>query len=154
MTPVDDHQRPPTRWTRRAILRKGARVGLGLPFAASFLDACGGSSKSSGAKNLAFWWWAESDAPGADAWLTRTAAKYKQETGVSVTRVTQATDSLSAAFSAAARARSGPDLASQWAGAYVLTQTLGGAITPIADLLPASELSHWLNLWENQYNGK
>ena len=47
------------------------------------LVACGSGSKPATAApnakvNLTYWWWAESDAPGADAWMTETVAAYKQ----------------------------------------------------------------------------
>ena len=51
-------------------------------------------------------------------------------------------------------AKSGPDIAAQWATGPVLTQVWGGAITPISDLIPKSETKNWLNTGENTYAGK
>ena len=114
------------------------------------------AAASSGAPiTLTFWWWAEPDAPGADKWFDETAAAYHQlHPNITVQRDTQSTDTLVSAFSAAAAAKSGPDLASQWAGSFVLTQAWAGAIAPISDLVPKAELDHWLNLYENQWDGK
>ena len=104
---------------------------------------------------LSFWWWAESDAPGADKWLQETIAAYqKLHPNITVKMVPQSTDTLISAFTAAASAKSGPDLASQWATIPVLSQVWAGAVTPISDLVPADEIKHWANTNENMYNGK
>jgi raffinose/stachyose/melibiose transport system substrate-binding protein len=104
---------------------------------------------------LTFWWWAESDAPGADKWLQETIAAYqKLHPNITVKMVPQSTDTLISAFTAAASAKSGPDIASQWATIPVLSQAWAGAVTPISDLVPADEIKHWANTNENMYNGK
>jgi ABC-type glycerol-3-phosphate transport system substrate-binding protein len=105
--------------------------------------------------NLTFWWWAESDAPGANAWLDQAVEAYKAvKPNVTIEVVEQATDTFIPTFQAAAAAKEGPDIASQWATGPVLTQVWGGAITPISDLVPAEEVAHWLNTSENTYDGK
>lgn len=104
---------------------------------------------------LTFWWWAESDAPGANKWMEETVTEYeKLNPNVKVEVVPQSTDTLISAFTTAATAKSGPDIASQWATIPVLSQVWAGAVTPISDLVPAEEMQHWLNTSENLYNGK
>ena len=104
---------------------------------------------------LTFWWWAESDAPGADKWMEETVAAYeKANPNVKVNVVVQSTDTLISAFTTAATAKSGPDIASQWATIPVLSQVWADAVNPISDLVPADEMKHWLNTSENLYNGK
>lgn len=105
--------------------------------------------------NLTYWWWGESDAPGADKWVRETADLYhKQHPNVTINIVPQSTDTLIAAFKTAAQAKSGPDLASQWATIPTLSQAWAKAIVPISDYIPKSELKHWVNLDENLYAGK
>src|SRR5665647_1110610 len=82
--------------------------------------ACGkatpATSSTNEKVNLTFWWWAESDAPGADAWMTETVAAYKQiKPNVTINIVPQSSDTLFSAFQSAVTANSGPDIASQWA---------------------------------------
>jgi ABC-type glycerol-3-phosphate transport system substrate-binding protein len=61
------------------------------------LVACGTTSQpattAANAKvNLTFWWWAESDAPGADAWMAETVAAYEKiHPNVSINIVPQST---------------------------------------------------------------
>ena len=105
--------------------------------------------------NITFWWWAESDAPGANKWMDETVAEYeKLNPNIKVDVVPQSTDTLISAFTTAATAKSGPDIASQWATIPVLSQVWAGAVTPISDLVPEEEMKHWLNTSENLYNGK
>ncbi len=104
---------------------------------------------------LTFWFWGESDAPGAEKWLEETIAEYeKLNPNVKINMVPQSTDTLISAFTTAAQAKSGPDIASQWATIPVLSQVWAGAVTPISDLLPAEEIQHWMNTNENMYDGK
>ena len=85
--------------------------------------------------NLTFWWWAESDAPGANAWLDEAVEAYKAvKPNVTIEVVEQATDTFIPTFQTAAAAKEGPDIAAQWATGPVLTQVWGGAVT--ADLRP------------------
>jgi multiple sugar transport system substrate-binding protein len=105
--------------------------------------------------NLTFWWWAESDAPGADAWMTETVAAYKQiKPNVTINIVPQSTETLISAFQSAVTAKSGPDMASEWATGPVLGFVWQNAVAPISDYVPASETANWLNTNENMYNGK
>ena len=125
------------------------------PAAAQATTAPAVSNPSGGKVGLTFWWWAESDAPGADKWMAETVADYgKLNPNVTVNVVPQSTDTLISAFTAAASAKSGPDLASQWATIPILSQVWAGAVNPISDLVPADEMKHWINTNENLYNGK
>jgi raffinose/stachyose/melibiose transport system substrate-binding protein len=104
---------------------------------------------------LTFWYWAESDAPGADAWMTETVDAYKKiKPNVTVNVVPQSTDTLISAFQAAATAKSGPDIASQWATGPVLGFVWQDAVVPVSDYVAADEMKNWLNTNENTYNGK
>ncbi len=104
---------------------------------------------------LTYWYWAESDAPGADKWMADSVAAYqKDHPNVTIKVVPQATDTLQSAFQTAAASKSGPDIASQWATGPVLGFVWSDAISPISDLVPADEIKHWLNTSENTYQGK
>ena len=123
------------------------------------LVACGTTSQNTpvaNAKvNLTFWWWAESDAPGADAWMTETVAAYEKiHPNVTINIVPQSTDTLISAFQSAVTAKSGPDMASQWATGPLLGFVWQNAVAPISDYVPSSEISNWLNTNENMYQGK
>jgi raffinose/stachyose/melibiose transport system substrate-binding protein len=105
--------------------------------------------------NLTFWYWGEFDAPGANKWLAQAVKSYEaKHPDISIKVVPQATDTFIATFTTAATAKSGPDIAAQWATGPVLAQVWNGAVTPISDLVPKSELKHWLNTSENTYAGK
>jgi raffinose/stachyose/melibiose transport system substrate-binding protein len=104
---------------------------------------------------LTYWYWAESDAPGADAWMTETVEAYKKiKPNVTITVVPQSTDTLISAFQAAATAKSGPDIASQWATGPVLGFVWQDALVPVSDYVSADEMKNWLNTNENMYNDK
>jgi raffinose/stachyose/melibiose transport system substrate-binding protein len=124
------------------------------------LVACGKTGQpapaASNAKiDLTYWYWAESDAPGADAWMTETVAAYKQiKPNVTINVVPQSTDTLISAFQSAVTAKSGPDIASQWATGPVLGFVWQDAVVPVSDYVPASETANWLNTNENMYSGK
>jgi len=138
-------------------MKSGLRVISILVILSLALVACGASTSGSSAQkvNLTFWWWAESDAPGADAWMTETVAAYEQlHPNISIDVVPQSTDTLISAFQSAVTAKSGPDMASQWATGPTLGFVWQDAIAPISDYVPASEISNWLNTNENMYQGK
>src|SRR4051794_11395500 len=104
---------------------------------------------------VTYWYWGESDAPGANEWMKARAADYHtQHPGVTINVVPQATDTLIGAFATAAQSRTGPDIATQWATIPVLSQAWGGAITPISDLVPAAQRSTWIGTQENTDQGK
>jgi ABC-type glycerol-3-phosphate transport system substrate-binding protein len=105
--------------------------------------------------NLTYWYWAESDAPGANKWLKKEVAAYeKTHPKVKVQIVLQDTDTLTSAFTTAAQTKSGPDIATQWATLPTLTPAWTGASVPISDYVPASETKNWIGTAENMSGGK
>ncbi|MFL5929091.1 MAG: ABC transporter substrate-binding protein [Gaiellaceae bacterium] len=105
--------------------------------------------------SLTYWYWAESDAPGANGWLKKEVAIYeKAHPKVKISVVIQSTDTLTSAFTTAAQTRSGPDIATQWATLPTLTPAWGGASVPISDYVPASETKNWIGTAENISQGK
>ena len=105
--------------------------------------------------NLTYWYWAESDAPGANGWLKKEVALYqKAHPKVKISIVLQSTDTLTSAFTTAAQTKSGPDIATQWATLPVLTPAWSGASVPISDYVPASEMKNWIGTAENKSEGK
>jgi len=105
--------------------------------------------------DITYWYWAESDAPGANAWMKAAIARYqKLYPKVHIKLVPQATDTLIGAFRTAAQTRSGPDIATQWATLPTLTPAWIGASVAISDYVPKSELAHWIGTAENQSFGK
>ncbi len=104
---------------------------------------------------LTYWYWAESDAPGANGWLKKQVAAYeKAHPKVKITVVIQSTDTLTSAFTTAAQTKSGPDIATQWATLPTLTPAWSGASVPISDYVPASETKNWIGTPENMSSGK
>jgi raffinose/stachyose/melibiose transport system substrate-binding protein len=162
----------------RAVARgsKAGWMGILVVLVGLVLAACGGSSKkdetttaasstpaagatstaASGEKvDLTMWFWGDADAPGANKAIADAVTAYEAKNpNITIKVVEQATDTFIATFQAAAAAKSGPDIGAQWATGPVLTQVWGGAVTAISDLLPAEEVSHWLNTSENTYQGK
>ena len=113
------------------------------------------ASARGGTVQLTMWWWAESDAPGANKWLDAAVKAYQaKHAGIKIKVVEQSTDTFIATFQSAAAAKSGPDIGAQWATGPVLTQVWGGAIKAISDLVPKGEVAHWRNTSENTYGGK
>ncbi len=105
--------------------------------------------------NLTYWYWAESDAPGANGWLKKEVALYeKAHPKVKITVVEQSTDTLTSAFTTAGQTHQGPDIATQWATLPVLTPAWNGASVPISDYVPAGEIKNWIGTAENMSSGK
>src|SRR5437763_8092543 len=101
---------------------------------------------------LTYWWWAESDVPGANMWMGQTIALFeKAHPNIQIKLDIQATDSLISNFQAAAAAHKGPDLATQWATIPVLSQAWAGAIAPLSAYAPKSESAHWVDTSETAY---
>jgi raffinose/stachyose/melibiose transport system substrate-binding protein len=116
--------------------------------------AAGGGGDAEKA-NLTYWYWGESDAPGANDWMkARTAEYQKQHPGVSINLVLQSTDTLIGAFTTAAQTKSGPDIATQWATIPVLSQAWAGAIAPLSDYVPQAQRANWIGTQENTDKGK
>lgn len=149
--------------SRREFLRV-IGAGAGAATLPGFLAACGGESQQQSGTapdvksvkgKLTFWYWAESDAPGANKWMDETVEAYKEKNpDLTINVVPQSTDTLISSFQAAASANQGPDIASQWATGPVLSQVWNDAVAPISDYVAQEEIDQWLNTSENQYNGK
>ncbi|MGD0751911.1 MAG: extracellular solute-binding protein [Anaerolineales bacterium] len=108
-----------------------------------------------GPAHLVVWWWGEQEAPGAQKWMDETVKDYEAlHPNVTIETVLQSTDSLIPAFTSAAAAKSGPDIQYFWGGTYTLEPAWQGALIPINNLIPADELSHYINNWERTYNGQ
>jgi ABC-type glycerol-3-phosphate transport system substrate-binding protein len=144
-----------------AAKRVSAVLGAALLVCAAVF-ATGAASKTSTVAaddpndaSLTYWYWAESDAPGANAWLKKEVALYeKAHPKVKISIVLQSTDTLTSAFTTAAQTHRGPDIATQWATLPTLTPAWNGATVPISDYVPASETKNWISTAENMWDGK
>ena len=96
--------------------RKIVAVLLAVTASAVAVGAFGASAGSAATNGgpaysgkLVFWFWAESDAPGANAWMAgRIKAYQKLHPKVTIQLVPQATSTLQGAFETAAQSKSGP----------------------------------------------
>lgn len=151
--------------TSRRPLRRSIPAVLAAASVAALVAGCGGgsSASSSAAKasdspyagDLTYWYWAESDAPGANKWMQQMVTKYQQlHPKVHIKIVPQSTDTLIGAFKTASQTKSGPDIATQWATLPVLTPAWTGATVPLSDLIPKSETDNWISSQENLSQGK
>jgi ABC-type glycerol-3-phosphate transport system substrate-binding protein len=135
----------------------GAALAIGAAaFAASASSGTAGSrgDDPNNAK-LTYWYWAESDAPGANGWIKKEVALYeKSHPKVKISIVLQGTDTLISAFTTVAQTKSGPDIATQWATLPTLTPAWNGDSVPISDYVPASETKNWISTAENMSGGK
>ncbi len=133
------------------------------------VSACGATAATATAKkasaaaatdnpyagNMTYWYWAQSDAPGANKWMASMIAKYeKLHPKVHINLVPQGDSTLIGAFTATAATKSGPDIATQWATLPTLTPAFNGDIAPISDYVPKKEWSKWIGTQENMWNGK
>jgi ABC-type glycerol-3-phosphate transport system substrate-binding protein len=138
-----------------------AAIGAALVLSAAVFVASAASKTTRAAADdpnnasLTYWYWAESDAPGANNWLKKEVAIYeKGHPKVKVSIVLQSTDTLTSAFTTAAQTKSGPDIATQWATLPTLTPAWAGALVPISDFVPKSEWQNWISTSENMWQGK
>ena len=141
--------------------RKALATLLAVPVVVVLAAGCGGSSSKSGdggsafEGDLTYWYWGESDAPGANDWMKQMIARYeKLHPKVHVKLVPQSTDTLIGAFKTASQTKRGPDIATQWATLPVLTPAWTGATAPLSDLIPKKETEHWISTQENMSQGK
>ena len=87
--------------------------------------------------------------------MDETIAMYtKEHPNIEIEAVLQSTDSLVPAFQAAAAAKQGPDIQYFWGGVWTLENAWSGALVPVDGLIPADELSHYINNFERTYDGK
>ena len=138
---------------RLLILAGAAALVAAATLGAAQVDASTSDDPHSG--TITYWYWAESDAPGANAWMKQMIARYeKLYPNVHVKLVLQATDTLIGSFRTAAQTHSGPDIATQWATLPTLTPAWIHASVPISDFVPRSELQNWIGTSENVSSGK
>ena len=105
--------------------------------------------------NLVLWWWGEQDAPGLQKWFEAVIAKYQEKhPNVTIEQVLQGTDETIPAFQAAAKAESGPDIATLWYGMYMWPDVWAGSAVPISDYLPKEETDHWIGAPMSSFDGK
>src|SRR5689334_13636151 len=142
---------------KKVVLALGAALAVA---AAAFASSA--ASKPAGVKaddpnnaNLTYWYWAESDAPGANGWIKKEVALYeKAHPKVKISIVLQSTATLISAFTTTAQTHSGPDIATQWATLPVLTPAWNGDSVPISDYVRPSETKNWIGTAENMSEGK
>jgi raffinose/stachyose/melibiose transport system substrate-binding protein len=146
---------------RRLLIGAALIVVVAAALAGSANSSGGGLSAAAKATDnpyegtMTYWYWAESDAPGANKWMHSMIAKYeKLHPKVHIKLVPQGDATLIGAFNATAATKSGPDIATQWATLPTLTPAWNGAIAPISDYVPKSEWSHWIDTQENMWDGK
>lgn len=146
------------------MFKKG--LWLSLALVTAILAGCSGgsdkpssSSQASGEgaaeKQLTVWWWGDQEAPGAQAWMDETVAKYEEANpGVKIKTVLQSTDQLVPAFKASAMAQNGPDIQYFWGGVWTLENAWNNYLVPVSDYIPQDELAHYINTSERTYDGK
>jgi ABC-type glycerol-3-phosphate transport system substrate-binding protein len=142
--------------------KRRAAVVAAAAASAIILSACSGSSGGANTNStnpysghLTYWFWAESDVPGSTKWMQATIGRYeKLHPGIHIDLVPQATETLQGAFQTAAQAKTGPDIAMQWATLPVLTPVWRGQVAPLTGLVPDAEINQWRNTQENTYQGK
>lgn len=141
----------PTRGT--LIVALLAAVGLVVSACSAGNSAQGSADPYTG--KLTFWFWGESDVPGSTKWMQQAIQQYqKVHPNIQIQLVPQATETLQGAFQTAAQARTGPDIAMQWATLPVLTPVWRGQVAPLTGLIPDDEIKQWPNTDENTYQGK
>src|SRR5215208_5162324 len=115
--------------SRREFLRL-AGVGAGAAAFPGLLAGCGGDQQQGNAPRpksvegkLTFWYWGESDAPGANQWMNETVKAYKEKKpDLEINVVPQSTATLISSFQAAASAGQRPGLAPSSASSRLITK--------------------------------
>ncbi|HZS91742.1 MAG TPA: extracellular solute-binding protein [Chloroflexota bacterium] len=140
---------------RRRRLRLAGRVFTATLLALLAMGVAPHSSRAASNITLTMWWWGDQEAHGAKGWLAQTVKLYeKAHPNITINTVLQTTDGLYPAFETAAKAKRGPDIQYLWGGINTLAEAWPGYVAPMSDLIPASELKHYLNIQEDTYNGK
>jgi ABC-type glycerol-3-phosphate transport system substrate-binding protein len=121
-----------TKMNRRTFLKltaagaAAASLPLGLARARPTLQA----------KTLKLQWWGEQEAPGLEAWLKKTIAKFKEKSGVDIETTLSDTSSVISDFQTASAANNAPDLQYLWNGIYHMESVWLGYVEPLNGLVP------------------
>jgi ABC-type glycerol-3-phosphate transport system substrate-binding protein len=101
------------------------------------LAACGGNSSSSGGgpATLKMWWWGQQEAVGIQKWMQDTIAKFKANTGNTITPTLMSTDNVIPQFTNAAAAGHPPDIQFLFNGIYHMENVWLGYIAPLNGLV-------------------
>jgi len=87
-------------------------------------------------QNLKMWWWGEQEAPGLEAWLKDTIAKFKEKTGHTIEPTLQDTSVVISEFQTASAAQNAPDIQFLWNGIYHMESAWLGYLEPLDGLIP------------------
>jgi raffinose/stachyose/melibiose transport system substrate-binding protein len=123
--------------SRRQLLQYGAG-GLAAASLGPLLAACGGNSSSSsggGPATLKMWWWGQQEAVGIQKWMQDTIAKFKTNTGNTITPTLMSTDNVIPQFTNAAAAGHPPDIQFLFNGIYHMENVWLGYIAPLNGLV-------------------
>jgi raffinose/stachyose/melibiose transport system substrate-binding protein len=153
--------------TARRIPLRAAWVALLLILAVTIYASSAGARNSSGPVlpngkpfptnkiHLTMWWWGQQEAHGSAGWLATTIKLYeKLHPNVTITPVLQTTSGLVPAQTTACSAKHGPDIFYYWGGIWNIQDAWQGCMRPISDYIPQSELKHYINRFEDTYQGK
>ena len=100
-----------------------------------------GDSESKGTKELVFWWWGESEAPGLEGWVSETVDMYKEvNSEVKIETVLQSVDNVTDDFTTASAAGDPPDIQYSWNGVYHQENVWRGYVEPLNNLFSDTEL--------------
>ncbi len=149
------------KYSRRDFL-KSTGTGLAAAGLGSLLQACGISTSAPTAptagvpsgKTLKMSWWGEQEAPGLEAWLKDSIAKYNQQSGNTIQPTLQDTSVVISEFQIASAANSAPDLQYFWNGIYHMESVWLGYIEPLNGLIPDTLLKDSNATVLSVYQGK
>jgi len=121
-------------------------------------DSSGSGStpaSSTGPVKLTMWWWGDQEAAGMKNFVADSVQKYEAEhPNITIDTVLQSTDNLMPNFTAAAKAKQGPDIEYRWGGIWNLQDAWDGNLAAVSDYIPQDELAHYLNASEDTSGGK
>ena len=121
-------------------------------------DSSGSTStpaSSSGPVKLTMWWWGDQEAAGMKNFVADSVQKYEAaHPNITIDTVLQSTDNLMPNFTAAAKAKQGPDIEYRWGGIWNLQDAWDGNLAAVSDYIPQDELAHYLNASEDTSGGK
>jgi raffinose/stachyose/melibiose transport system substrate-binding protein len=130
--------------SRRQLLVYGAG-GLAAASLGPLLAACGGGSDGGGSANgpatLKMWWWGQQEAVGIQKWVQETIAKFKEQTGNTISPTLMSTDNVIPQFTNAAAAGHPPDVQFFFNGIYHMENVWLGYIAPLNGLVAEQTLA-------------